>query len=265
MICCFLYFSFKQSKSIEYYIKEKSCTKPYNIRDKKKKKRKKNLLQDAIFDCENIQPKCNITCTNKNTKDKLKNITSKCSCAIEWLLNSMILRSVFTIFIFMLLNTSRSMLINGLCIILWKYLHPPYLTVKANGSANGNIINPDDKDISKYFESFNNSDNTVDVYDDTTTTITSIEDEIDYDDDDDNDDGNALQRHSYYCTQESEKQEEENNNEVVKTIINKKIQNTLHTFKLKGYAMVVFAVSAIILLIVILFRISHSIIPRNWI
>ena len=153
------------------------------------------------------------------------------------------------------------MLCVGLCNVLWKYLHPPYLTVKASTCMNGDVINPNDEDISKYFLPNNNGINE----NNSITSDTLVNDEIttiDQDSDDDDDDDNYLRRHSNYCTKESEQEE---NDDGVKEVINKQIQKILFRFMIKGCMMIIASITIIVLLIVLLFRISHSIIPTHWI
>ena len=95
-------------------------------------------ILDSVFDCSRL-PSCDVTCEGPH-KAKLRKVTKECSCTGEWLFHSYWLRNILSFLIYVLLNLSRVLFIDGLSRVLWRHLHPGGFTFWANCSINGEII-----------------------------------------------------------------------------------------------------------------------------
>jgi hypothetical protein len=131
-----------------------------NLCDLKVKFDKKWHLEKAIFNCSSL-PECDITCSGPN-KQKIRQITKECSCATEWFLHSYWLHGILSLLIYILMNISRSLLVNGIARVFWRKLHPCVFTVVATCDQDGMIVTRNTNQIQDLFRKNKNKHRNAD-------------------------------------------------------------------------------------------------------
>lgn len=137
------------------YISKKFC-------DLKINDEKWQMEKNAIFNCSFL-PECDITCPGPN-KQKLRQITKECSCALEWFFHSHLLQGILSLLIFVLLNISRSLLVNGISRVFWKKLHPGIFTVVATCNQDGLLVAKNAKTIEERSQNLHKNNITPSSY-----------------------------------------------------------------------------------------------------
>ena len=94
--------------------------------------------QDTSFDCQSL-PTCEISCSG-NHDPFVESASLHCSCMAEWKMHASVMSIFLCLFVFISINISRYLAVNGLFRVFWRSLQPYQLQFKGTLEANGNLL-----------------------------------------------------------------------------------------------------------------------------
>lgn len=100
---------------------------------------------DAIFSCDPL-PVCSISC-NGPDDSIISSSAQMCSCSAEWYIHGSVIQVLLMCIIYLAMNASRSLITQGLAMLLWRQLHPPILECRLECSVDGTVLEADDSHI----------------------------------------------------------------------------------------------------------------------
>ena len=95
-------------------------------------------LDSNPFDCASL-PICDITCGGPSVQ-VLRTAAQHCACSAEWWLHATILRLGAALVIFLVLQLSRSWIVDGLCRLNWRRLTDAVFAYEASCDIDGNPV-----------------------------------------------------------------------------------------------------------------------------
>ena len=95
-------------------------------------------LDSNPFDCAAL-PICDITCGGPSVQ-VLRTAAQHCACSAEWWLHATILRLCAAFVIFLVLQLSRSWIVDGLCRFNWRRLTDAVFAYEASCDIDGNPV-----------------------------------------------------------------------------------------------------------------------------
>jgi hypothetical protein len=98
-------------------------------------------LEEGTFDCTQMSP-CTVPCNDLADESGVDNsdlraIARTAMCTVQWWFHSMVLRFIFSVFIWVFLNLFRRLLMEGLVRCCWQYLNSGKFTILATANADG--------------------------------------------------------------------------------------------------------------------------------
>ena len=95
-------------------------------------------LDSNHFDCASL-PICDITCGGPSVQ-VLRTASQHCACSAEWWLHATVLRLGAAFVIFLVLQISRTWLVDGLCRLIWRRLTDAVFAYEASCDIDGNPL-----------------------------------------------------------------------------------------------------------------------------
>ena len=98
-------------------------------------------LQDGVFNCDAL-PECDMQCNDLSDREGRDNsaliwFTRSACCTFEWYIHAFILRTIFTIIIYLTVNFSRVVFLGGLVRVIWQKLNTGFFSYHATCARNG--------------------------------------------------------------------------------------------------------------------------------
>ena len=94
--------------------------------------------QDVSFDCQSL-PTCEISCNGVHDPF-VESASLHCSCMTEWKLHASIMSIFLCLFVFVSINISRYLIVNGIFTVFWRSLQPHQIQFIGTLEANGNLL-----------------------------------------------------------------------------------------------------------------------------
>lgn len=94
-------------------------------------------MRNSVYNCAALR-NCDVTCSGPH-KETIKQFSKQCSCVSEWTFHSFWLRTILALLIFVIMNTSRKIIVDGLAMLFWKHLHPGTFAVCFTCNSDGTI------------------------------------------------------------------------------------------------------------------------------
>ena len=104
-----------------------------------------NDLENPSFRCEAL-PTCEVTCGGPDAA-LISAMSQSCSCVIEWYAHSHVLRGLFVLIIYIVLNISRICITKAVLRVFWRALHVPIFEVFLNCDEHGTMLDQSGKPI----------------------------------------------------------------------------------------------------------------------